>query len=569
MQQIGMAEEELSWEAAELSEATLLRYTALQAATHDTDRQVLLDNERISNIQLALLEHKNAMLQEERAASQSSLEAELHTNVQIIAQLRDEIAQLEVNLKAAVAEQSQTIKRLKLAEKREQELSKERDSISDKLVDQTNKIATDMKKTQSGKTELIEQKFKYNELLQEKLATEQELAEMNLEVTSLRARLDKASSATEGKLTILEKKFAKSEQELKSSIDKLKNSESKNADLKTQCKELETKYKQLEKQLQSQEKVVSKERDASTQKEIKVLEMKHKEEVAALKSQLATQTTVSEKLKKELQHHKDDAATKQKTLETKVEALQLKLKSVTASNRSRPAAAHPAAKPADRPALLFTPEVSKMDTRKAANANNRGVDKLLAKSTFSMTPFLQRQQTKATPLSPVNANAAAGRALETSVPTVTKPAETEVGADVTAHDVADQNNEEQAADADNENTEVAKGAPPAQKARVPRVRKNPVTSLADMVSEEIINSNPKKRRRKLGGATKGPTLFDDITTVPEQAKRGGLDLSGFDVTTTKLAAPVAQRAFLGNKEISPLKKRNENLREITELNGNL
>ncbi|KAK9476392.1 hypothetical protein V1514DRAFT_182703 [Lipomyces japonicus] len=156
--------------------------------------------------------------------------------------------------------------------------------------------------------------------------------------------------------------------------------------------------------------------------------------------------------------------------------------------------------------LLFTPR-EKIDHRNAKR--NAKPENLLEKSAFSMTPFLRRQaNTKL--LSP------AGAPSQNSGPELLAgkrvPELTAADKSVSSRDL----------------------------------------SLAALVQEDLENgpAKEKKKKRKLGVA-RGLTLIDQDDDEDVKSER-----------TARLAAPVAQRAFLSGKEISPLKNSNQNIRDM-------
>ncbi|KAK7204997.1 hypothetical protein BZA70DRAFT_289644 [Myxozyma melibiosi] len=567
---------------AELSRTSLAKYIAhsdsvTAVSQCDFDNQMRMSEIRATKLEQekTMLEEANVILRDEIKLARKDYEKMSSRLQKSVDRISKELAESQAYANSVSLQNSQISARLEQTEKKLLAATQRAQELSEKLLADSNEIATEMEKSHEFQNVLLEEKYKYKALLEEKLKMESEVTRLNLELKSVR---DSASGKQKSlkETSALEKKLRDAEEKGKAKDEQLAEAKSEITMLKAQVKELESKSKSLQKQvsaLGADSANECKATDKSDKKEIKEMEKRYKDEVAALKTQLEKQTVLTEKSQKEVSKVKDQQAALQKRLET----AQNKLK-ISATATATAAAGKKGGKNAPAPALptarlLFTPETEKDARQKRGKQSTTLQDKPVEKSTFSMTPFLARQ-TSIAPLSPVDSNAAEGaRAARRSMIGVkpmrlamTKEAES---APLSEHESEEHTEQESATegrsvDAD-ENTTVS-----AEKTRKPVAKQSmaPSTaaSLAALVSEELSNPTTsaamqKKKKRKLGVA-RPPTLFDAAQEETEQTAPKRTKVVGFGIP--KVAAPVAQR-FTAGKAISPLKKRNENLRDMFKL----
>ncbi|KAK9325080.1 hypothetical protein V1517DRAFT_4936 [Lipomyces orientalis] len=519
----------INQDIADLNETLVLLQMHYQDSVHTTQLQGLYEQDRLSKILAVRLEQQKSEL-DLRLMEQESEATRLHLDIK----------RLEVALKNITKENTKLQSDLTLGEKRYTALEQLKEAVEKKGADAREECV-------KATVAVVESQKRANEVTHENLKMIKEIQTLNDMIKGLTEDVNARDKATIERASLAEKKSTDLEKRLQAAEDGTNKIEKENAALKKHNKELESRCKDLEKKLLETESDSLRERNATRRtekKELRDLEKQHGDEITELTAKLTKQTALTEKAEKELANVKEQSRTKLAVLEKKLQTAQSKIKSTT-GNRGKSATIE-----ALPPALLFTPEPDRRQPQNVRSRANAAPDKLLEKSTFSMTPFLNRQAS-VMPLSPVDTNRQDEKSTEWLVESATdESTETTSRTDSDYVEPAKKQNESK--------VRVSK---PDQSRR----STSTAASLAALVSEELGNSTsavqPKKKKRRLG-ASRGPTLFDEAEgTLETEPKKGRLDVAA----GTKMAVPVAQRAFLGAKTISPLKKRNEKLRDMFKL----
>ncbi|KAK9375319.1 uncharacterized protein V1513DRAFT_443481 [Lipomyces chichibuensis] len=515
---------------ADLSETAALLHLQYHDSIHATQLQDLYEHGRLSEILTVKLEQQKSEL-ERQFVEQVSEKKSLEINIK----------GLEITIKDIANENAKLQSDLTLSEKRYAALQQTNETIEKKLAEAQKESAT-------ANREMVESQKKANEATQENLKLKMEIQTLKDQMKALNDVSGVREKATEEKAIQAERKSSELEKRLRAVEDNAKTNANKNATLKTRNKELEGICKDLEEKVREIEKESLRERSAASKadkKELKILEKQHRDEITTLTTQLTRQTMLVERAQKELAKAKEQFQEMQTALETKLDAARSQFKSMAGKSGKSVRVEAPAT------SLLFTPDRSQpQNLRSRANA---APEKLLEKSSFSMTPFLNRQS-GVMPLSPVDTNRQYEKSTE-----LEKLVDSARDESTESTSKSDSDYVEPAAKPKSAN---AAGQKPVQRRR----SASTAASLAALVSEELERSalavQQKKKKRKLG-LSRGPTLFDEVNegSLESEPKKAKLDVA----SRTKMAAPVAQRAFLGAKEISPLKKRNEKLRDMFKL----
>ncbi|KAK9494757.1 hypothetical protein V1508DRAFT_411775 [Lipomyces doorenjongii] len=511
---------------ADLSETVALLHMQYHDSIHAIQLQDLYEQDRLSEILTVKLEQQKSEL-ERQLVEQVSERKSLEINTK----------RLEITLKDIVKENAKLQSDLTLSEKRYAAIEQTKETTEKKLVEAQKESAT-------ASREMVESLKKSNEVTRENLKLMMEIKTLKDQMKSLNNVTGAREKATEEKAIQAERKSSELERRLGAVEDSANKMGNENATLKTRNKELEEICKELQKKVREIEKESLRERNAASKadkKELTILEKQHRDEITALTTQLTRQTMLTEKAQNELAKAKEQFQEKQAALETKLDAARSQLKNTTGKRSARVEA------PAT--SLLFAPGPDRSQPQNLRSKEDVAPEKLLAQSSFSMTPFLNRQS-GVMPLSPVDTN----RQYEKSI-------EVEKARDESSESTSrsDSDYVEPTAKPKTSNAALQK---PVQRRR----SASTAASLAALVSEDLESSalavQQKKKKRKLG-PSRGATLFDDVNegSLESEPKKARLDVA----SRTKMAAPVAQRAFLGAKTISPLKKRNEKLRDMFKL----
>ncbi|KAK9238914.1 hypothetical protein V1525DRAFT_399856 [Lipomyces kononenkoae] len=516
---------------ADLSDAVALLHMHYQDAIHATQLQDLYEQSRLSKILYVKLEqHK------------SELERQFEVQVSERKRMELDRNRLEISLKDAMQENEKLQGDLSLSETRYVALQQTNERVEKELVDAR-------KESVMANKEVIESQKKANETTQEIVKLKMELQTLNDKVNTLNDSSSARERATEEKAIRAERKSRDLEERLTSSEDNRKKTEKENSALKSRNKEIEARCKELEKKLLVLEKEFQRERNAASKTEkteLKNLEKQHRDEIAALTAQVTRQTILTEQAEKEVAMAKDQFQDTLTALEAKLETAQLKLKNTTRKTGKTARVEAPAT------SLLFTPEPerSRQQTRSRAKA---APGKLLEKSSFSMTPFLNRQS-GAMPLSPMDVN----RQVATSI----EPEKPFASASEASTEHTSKSDSDYVEPAEKPKSSTSAIGKPVESRRNTTV----AASLAALVSEELdsstLEAQRKKKKRKLG-PSRGPTIFDGPNEgiLEAEPNKSRLEVTG----RSNMAAAVAQRTFVGAKTISPLKKRNEKLRDMFKL----
>ncbi|KAK9256800.1 hypothetical protein V1507DRAFT_439385 [Lipomyces tetrasporus] len=513
---------------ADLNETIRLLHMHYQDSIHATQLHGLYEHDRLSKILAVKLEQQKSEL-DLRLMEQESEAARLHLNVK----------RLEDALKDSTKENAKLQSDLTLSEKRYTALEQTKEAVE-------KNVAEAREESVKANVAVVESQKKANEVTHEKLKLINEIQTLNDQIKGLTEGVNARDKAIIERASLAERKSSDLEKQLNAAEDSTNKIEKENAVLKKRNKELEGRCKELERKVLETETESLRERNAASRaekKELRDLEKQHGDEITELRTQLTRQTALTEKAEKELAKVKEQSQTKLAVLEKKLQAVQSKLKNTT-GNRGKSATIEAP------PPLLFTPERDRRQPQNARSRANAAPEKLLEKSTFSMTPFLNRQAS-VMPLSPVDTNRQDEKSTEWLVESATDE----------STETTSRRDSDYAEPAKKQHSSKAGVSKPDQSRR----STSTAASLAALVSEELGHSTlavqPKKKKRRLG-VSRGPTLFDEVEGRPEtEPKKGRLDVAG----GTKMAVPVAQRAFLGTKTISPLKKRNEKLRDMFKL----
>ncbi|KAK9367149.1 hypothetical protein V1509DRAFT_627781 [Lipomyces kononenkoae] len=507
--------------------AVALLHMYYQDSIHATQLQDFYEQDRLSKILYVKLDQHKSELErqfEERESERRRMDLE--------------VKRLETSLHDAVQENLKLKDDLTLIEMRYNALQQTKQSIE-------KEMAEARKEGVMANKETIESQKNANEIMQENLKLKMELQILSDKMKALNDGSSARERATEEKALHAERKSNDLEERLSAAHANTKKTEKENSVLKSRTKEIEGKYKELEKKLLEFEKQSSREINAASKTEkmeLRNLEKQHRDEIAALTTKLSRQTLLAEQAEKKLAEAKEQFQDKL----TALEAVQLKLKNPNGKgDRSTRMEGPPRS-------VLFTPEPerSRQQNRSRAKA---APEKLLEKSSFSMTPFLNRQA-GSMPLSPMDIN---------------KQVDTSTGSEKPVGSVSDASTQHTSkSDSDYiEPAEKIKSRPSAIRKPVePRRSTTTTASLAALVSEELDSSTlagqKKKKKRKLG-PSRGHTIFDGEHegSVETEPKKSMLEVTG----RSNMAAPVTQRTFVGAKTISPLKKRNEKLRDMFKL----
>lgn len=328
--------------------------------------------------------------------------------------------------------------------------------------------------------------------------------------------------------TELEKK----NQRLNSELQKLKQVQEQNKQLTSEKKNLEKKLNELNNKNESGKRSLDK--FEKEKNELQQSEKKLKSELSELKSQLYKQKTAAEKASQELEKQKQQFSRQKSAMESKMETLKTK---VSKSDQAKPSSTlNSPARPTFSPAVNKKPAVS-------TNTTSLGTGK---SSGFSTTPFLQRGTTILPALnspSPLKNSIAASKASpNTSKSTIggtskRKPSLTFTAKNsnkqISLFDDDDDNDTEKKDDGD---TTIKPGDTKAQEKR--------------------------KRRRLKAKSFRTDGIDDNDEDNPDLP--GSLFKRVKKPNTNSSSQPVTG-IFGLNKEISPLKKRNESIRNQFKL----
>ncbi|KAK9346685.1 hypothetical protein V1522DRAFT_420788 [Lipomyces starkeyi] len=517
---------------AGLSETVALLHMQYHDSIHATQLQDLYEHDRLSEILTVKLEQQKSEL-ERQFVEQVSENKSLEINIK----------RLEITLKDIAKENAKLQSDLTLSEKRYAAIEQTKETIE-------KKVAEAQKESDTANRELVENQKKANEVTHENLKLKMEIQALKDQMKALNDSTGAREKATEEKAIQVERKSSELEKRLRAVEDNANKIANENATLKTRNKELEGICKDLEKKVRETEKESLRERSAASnadKKELKILAKQHRDEITALTTQLTRQTMLTEKAQKELAKAKEQFQETQTALETKLDAARSQFKNTAGKSGKSARVEAPAT------SLLFTPGPDRSQPQNLRSRPNAAAEKLLEKSNFSMTPFLNRQSGMM-PLSPVDANRQYEKSIE-----LEKLVDSARDESTESMSKSDSDYVEPAPKPKSSNAVVQK---PVQRRRSATT----AASLAALVSEELESSalavQQKKKKRKLG-LSRVPTLFDEVNegSLESEPKKTRLDVA----SRTKMAAPVAQRAFLGAKTISPLKKRNEKLRDMFKL----
>ncbi|KAK9390187.1 hypothetical protein V1515DRAFT_589470 [Lipomyces mesembrius] len=517
---------------ADLSETVALLHMQYHDSIHAIQLQDLYEHDRLSEILTVKLEQQK-----------SELERQFVEQVSVRKSLEIKTKRLEITLKDIVKENAKLQSDLTLSEKRYAAIEQTKETIEKKVVEAQKESAT-------ANREMVDSQKKANEVTHENLKLKMEIQSLKDQIKALNDCTGARKKATEENAIQAERKSSELEKRLGAVEDNAKKIGNENVTLNTRNKELEGICKELQKKVREIEKESLRKHNAASKadkKELQIIEKQHRDEITALTTQLTRQTMITEKAQNELAKTKDQFQEKQTVLETKLDAARSQLKN-TAGKSGKSSRVEASAIP-----LLFTPGPNRSQPQNLRSRANAAPEKLLAQSNFSMTPFLNRQS-GVMPLSPVDTNRQYEKSIE-----LEKLVESARDESTESTSRSDSDYVEPPAKAKTSNAAVQK---PVQHRRSATT----AASLAALVSEELESSalavQQKKKKRKLG-QSRGPTLFDDMNegSLESKPNKARLDVA----SRTKIAAPVAQRAFLGAKTISPLKKRNEKLRDMFKL----
>ncbi|KAK9379648.1 uncharacterized protein V2V93DRAFT_373261 [Kockiozyma suomiensis] len=554
---------------AELSNDCLRRYIEHADSVNTTllrDSESKLRNREIQALCLqqgkVSAEDANVMLKLQIRNIKKELQSTTSKMQQTISQISQDLQESKTEARNLTLRNTETFVRLEQTEKKLLAATQRAQDLSNKLLEDSNEIEMGMEKAQETQNVLLEQKYKYKELLEEKLRIESEFNKYKYEMknTNETANAKEKSKSTKDKAALGEK-LHQVMATAKSTEDNLNE---RNSELRSRIRELESKCRNLEMQQQMTKKDSARNvgADVADNSELGKIEKKHKEEMDVFKVQLAVQKSVAEKAEKETEKLRTQLSATQK----KLDALQNKIKtnSTTAAKRGSKAVTVEA-RPAT--ALLFTPEPERVAQQKRGNqANARG--KAVEKSTFSMTPFLARQASTA-PLSPLDVNSASPNLTKGRQEADKKVKRRVIGAKILKPtNEGQEKSSEVAVSASDKlpDTGIVVESTKASDSTVAdkQTERATTASLAALVAEELSNPSiaaQKKKKRKLG-STRPTTLFDESQEEAETAtqKRTKVISGGM----SKVTALTSQRLTAG-KTISPLKKRNENLRDMFKL----
>ncbi|KAK9461329.1 uncharacterized protein V1516DRAFT_675662 [Lipomyces oligophaga] len=555
-----------------LTKDCLIKSMQYAKSVSDMQKCEQLNMQRISDAQIMELEIHNEDL--ESYVSQLRLDESQHRQLSV--QLKERVRELMEKLKneaekvTAMADENEkiTAKFEKLGFEHEH-VRQQNENLMNQILTESGKVATGIEKAQNAQNDLIELRYKYNELLQQKLELQSKYSRLSIELessekdVSAKCVLEREKSNLAKKCDGLEKKL----NHLSEADNKLKQ---ENKRLRSDYKELEFKYKKIESQREDLERTKSREEAESRKVDASLAsesETKLMNEISSLKAKLADQAKATEIASKQLEKNtgllnmklekqKSQYESKQKTLEKKFETIQGKLRLAQAVAGKKKTARF---ETESASALLFTPE--QVRTRQGQQKETLQ-QKLLEKSDFSMTPFLSRQARK--PLSPiVNQNGQPSSGLASKLST-TSPAKEENAIQeeitVSCESVSNLNDAEPEVEA----TQAVREKPKSTSLTT--------AELAAIITEEVKSPRLKegpKRKRKLAKSAQTATLFDIDNNCGKEFEEGAVKVKKRMRTLggggPKLAAPIAQRIHLEGKAISPLKKRNENLRNMFKI----
>ncbi|KAK9456190.1 hypothetical protein V1511DRAFT_496805 [Dipodascopsis uninucleata] len=543
-----------------LTDKTALLYVKHKSAIQDTETHNIHDNVRTLKAENVVLEQKNVDLMKDlEITKKKCLDAEFRLN-----NYAKNASAMDVKLQQREKQLSQLQTKLETMEKELLSTNSETQESMQERVQLSRQVA----KLTAEVDGLRGAERDYLETLKEKMVLERKLADAQsqIEKTELQVEMNATEiKALKDKVKELESKLAELEN-LRQQSNK-----SNRDDTRTNEKKHQEQINVIEKRRKEEISAIEK----NHKEELMAIEKQYKEQIGSLKSYLTKQTAAAEKANRELSKAKDQFQIKQSALESKLESAKAKLKAakptVTSAKRSY-----------DGSSLLFTPDIRQTEPK--SKRSRTSTDDLLEKSTFSMTPFLNRQS-NVLPLSPVDNNRQNHMAESQNLDTEqASPCEKPVNPVVDRQKKPQKRVQKNAKISSNANdsdkayirNKLTSDLPiPTETKIAPAepVKKSVAASLSEIVQKELENNTTKdrKKKRKLGGragSTLSKSLFDESIIggddVPVLAVNMGsnksMAIGNVSNRTAEIAAPVPQRAFLNSKEISPLKKRNEKLR---------